>query len=163
MVSYLKEMVLDDAAQMIPMDIAAIVEAIGCPPEAATALAGCATMASAGLAPATMGIMVGRPVVFRTGSNSATMYAEEGDSEFRAVKGEPMTDSRTLTIEADNPGDIMSKVRPLMNKNPLRILPLLLSGKVRIGGSVITALKFRKVMRAARAESKRQRKELYGF
>jgi len=160
---YFKEMVLDDSAQTIPTGIAAIVEAIGCPPEAATALAGCVTMASSGLAPATMGIMVGRPVVFRTGSKSATMYVEKGDSEFRAVKGEPMTDSKTLTIEADNPGDIMSKVRPLVNKNPIKILPLLLSGKVKIGGSVITALRFRRVMKIARAESERQRKELYGF
>jgi hypothetical protein len=110
-----------------------------------------------------MGIMVDRPIVFRTGSSSAALCLEEGESEFKVIKGEPKSHSKSLTIETDNPGDIMGVVRPLMEKNPVRILPLLLSGKVKIGGSIRTALRFRKVMNTARIESRRQRRELYGF
>ena len=147
-----KEMVLDESA------------AIGIPAAAAPALATCGALASAGLAPAIMGIMVDRSIVFRTGSSSAALCLEEGESEFKVIEGEPKSlNSKSLTIEADNPGDIMGVVRPLMEKNPIRILPLLLSGKVKIGGSIITALRFRKVMNTARAESKRQRRELYDF
>ena len=155
-----KEMVSDESAQMIPPTLA--IPAL--PAAAAPALAACAALASAGLAPAIMGIMVDRSIVFRTGSSSAALCLEEGESEFKVMEGEPKSsNSKSLTIEADNPGDIMGVVRPLMEKNPIRILPLLLSGKVKIGGSIITALRFRKVMNTARTESSRQRRELYGF
>ena len=157
-----KEMVFDESAQMIPPGVTIP----GLPAAAAPALAGCGALASAGLAPAIMGIMVNRPIVFRTGSSSATLCLEEDESEFKVMEGEPKSsgsNSKSLTIEADNPGDIMGVVRPLMEKNPVRILPLLLSGKVKIGGSIITALRFRKVMNTARIESRRQRRELYDF
>ena len=154
MMRLFKEMVFDESAVIVP----------GIPVAAAPALAGCVGLASAGLAPAIMGIMVDRSIVFRTGSSSAALCLEEGESEFKVIEGEPKSlNSKSLTIEADNPGDIMGVVRPLMKKNPIRILPLLLSGKVKIGGSIRTAIRFRKVMNAARAESKRQRRELYGF
>lgn len=151
-----KEMVIDESAQEILLQAAL-------PQAAAPALAECAAMMQGALPPATMATMVGRPIVFSTGSSFATLYSEKGESEFKVKEGEPESYSKSLIIEADNPGDVMAKLRPLMEKNPIKMLPLLLSGKVRIRGSIRTAIRFRKIMKIARENSRRQRKELYGF
>ena len=121
----------------------------------------CVEMVTAYLPAGALAGFVGKDIVLRSRSSSDACTLSVKDGHF--VRSEGEVESPDLTIIAD-PRTLLYDVRPLLTKNPIRVLPkalaLLLKGEVKIRGSIRNLLKFRKVLNAGRAKSREKLSEL---